>query len=159
MKERLGWSSQITDSTEESGENGNTDDHPVYVLVCQQIGFEPLLAAGKPNPHAKQQKHVKHEYDDVDSRKLGQTRALLSVQITGEGRNAVSLPSRISDAGLFQRYAKQAGRCLLRLMDSAVVIQLGHQSFKFFPRIEKMQTHPQISGIFQGRNENAIFFD
>jgi hypothetical protein len=79
MKERLCRSSQITDSTKKSSKNGNADDYPMDILVCQQISLEALLAAGKPNANAKQQEHVKHEDNDVDSRKLGQRKMLLYV--------------------------------------------------------------------------------
>src|SRR5262245_13453325 len=40
-----------------------------------------------------------------------------------------------------------------------VVIQPGHECFKLFPSVEKMQTKPQVPGIFQRRNQDSVFFN
>jgi len=42
---------------------------------------------------------------------------------------------------------------------SAVMIQPGHECFELFPGIEKVQAKSEVSGIFQPRNQNSIFFN
>ena len=65
IEKGLCGSAQIADPTEERSQNGDSDDHPMHVLIGQQIGLELLLSPRKPDAHAKQDEHVRGEHGNV----------------------------------------------------------------------------------------------